>query len=145
MGTSLTRSAASASNAPWGVPHATVLYAWLVLKAGHSTRRGGVCRKEVHTVIHVSRYLKIVQRDTKKRDVLKNPTKTEEIQQQKFIDRNLTIITCLLRDSNPKIVCSSRSLFRNAANFTWLPLCISKVPIFLCHPVHLCYNIQQIS
>ena len=59
-GTSLTRSAASASNVQWGVPRATVLYAWLVLKAGHSTRKGGVCQKEVHTVIHVSRYLMIV-------------------------------------------------------------------------------------
>jgi len=45
-------------------------------------------------------------------------------------DRNWTIITCLLRDSNPKIVCSSRSLFRSAANCTWLPLGISKVPVF---------------
>jgi len=60
MGTSLTRSAASVSNVPWGVPRATVLYAWLVLKVGYSTRRGGVCRKEVRTVIHVSQYLIIV-------------------------------------------------------------------------------------
>jgi hypothetical protein len=35
----------------------------------------------------------------KKRELLKNPTKIEEIQQKHFIDRNLTITTCLLRDS----------------------------------------------
>jgi hypothetical protein len=32
---------------------------------------------------------------------LKNPTKIEEIQQKNCIDRNWTITTCLLRDSNP--------------------------------------------
>ena len=36
---------------------------------------------------------------------------------------------------NGEVVCSSRSLFRGAANCTWLPLRISKVPVFLCHPV----------
>jgi len=30
----------------------------------------------------------IVQGDTKKRELLKNPTKIEEIQEKKFIDRN---------------------------------------------------------
>ena len=29
-----------------------------------------------------------VQDDTKKRELLKNPTKIEEIQEKKFIDRN---------------------------------------------------------
>ena len=38
---------------------------------------------------------------------------------------------------NGEVVCSSRSLFRSAANCTWLPLRISKVPVFLCHPVLL--------
>ena len=42
-----------------------------------------------------------IQGDTKNRDPLKNPTKIEEIQEKKFIDRNWTITTCLLRDSNP--------------------------------------------
>ena len=37
----------------------------------------------------------------KKRELLKTPTKIEEIQEKKFIDRNWTITTCLLRDSNP--------------------------------------------
>ena len=36
-----------------------------------------------------------VQSDTTKRELLKNPTKIEEIQEKKFIDRNLTITTCL--------------------------------------------------
>jgi tmRNA-binding protein len=44
----------------------------------------------------------VIYRETqKKRELLKNPTKIEEIQEKKFIDRNLTIATCLLRDSNP--------------------------------------------
>jgi len=30
----------------------------------------------------------LVQGDTKKRELLKNPTKIEEIQEKKFIDRN---------------------------------------------------------
>ena len=38
---------------------------------------------------------------------------------------------------NGEVVCSSRSLFRSAANCTWLPLCISKGPVFLCHPVYI--------
>ena len=40
----------------------------------------------------------LVPGDTKKRELLKNPTKIEEIQEKKFIDRNWTITTCLLRD-----------------------------------------------
>ena len=45
-------------------------------------------------------HIYIVQGDIKKRELLKNPTKIEEIQDNKFIDRNWTITTCLLRDSN---------------------------------------------
>jgi len=37
-----------------------------------------------------------IQSDTKKRELLKNPTKIEEIQEKKFIDRNCTITTCML-------------------------------------------------
>ena len=37
----------------------------------------------------------------KKLELLKNPTKIEEIQEKKIIDRNWTITTGLLRDSNP--------------------------------------------
>jgi hypothetical protein len=36
---------------------------------------------------------------------LKNPTKIEEIQEKKIIDKNWTITTCLLRDSNPDYQC----------------------------------------
>ena len=43
----------------------------------------------------------LVQGDIKKRELLKTPTKIEEIQEKKIIDRNWTITTCLLRDSNP--------------------------------------------
>ena len=38
----------------------------------------------------------------KKRELLKNPTKIEEIKKN---DRNWTITTCLLRDSNPNYQC----------------------------------------
>jgi len=37
-----------------------------------------------------------IKGDTKKQERLKNPTKIEEIQEKKFIDRNWTITTCLL-------------------------------------------------
>ena len=46
-----------------------------------------------------------VQGDTKKREILKTPTKIEEIQKKKIIGRNWTITTCLLRDSNPNYQC----------------------------------------
>ena len=41
----------------------------------------------------------------KKRELLKNPTKIEEITEKKNIDRNWTTTTCLLRDSNPYYQC----------------------------------------
>ena len=41
----------------------------------------------------------------KKWELLKNPTKVEEIQKKKIIDSNWTITTCLLRDSNPNYHC----------------------------------------
>jgi len=37
-----------------------------------------------------------IQGDTKKWELLETPTKIEEIQEKKFIDRNWTITTCLL-------------------------------------------------
>jgi len=43
--------------------------------------------------------MQYTQSDTKERELLKSPTKIEEIQEKKFIDRNWTITTCLLRDS----------------------------------------------
>ena len=46
-----------------------------------------------------------IQGDTKKRELLKNPTKIEEIQEKKFIDRNWTITTFLLRYRNPNYQC----------------------------------------
>ena len=46
-----------------------------------------------------------VQGDTKKRELLKNPTKIEEIQEKKMIDRDWSITNCLLRDSNPNYQC----------------------------------------
>ena len=46
-----------------------------------------------------------IYRVTKKRELLKNPIKIEKIQEKKFIDRNWTITTCLLRDNNPNYQC----------------------------------------
>jgi hypothetical protein len=37
--------------------------------------------------IYITTYI-FIQGDTKKRELLKNPTKIEEIHKQKFIDRN---------------------------------------------------------
>ena len=54
----------------------------------------------------------LIQGDTKKRELLKNPTKIEEIQEKKFINRNLTTKTCLLRDSNPNYQCLKITSFR---------------------------------
>jgi len=38
--------------------------------------------------LHFNRNIVIVQGDTKKRELLKPPTKIEEIQEKHFIDRN---------------------------------------------------------
>ena len=40
------------------------------------------------TSIHHSVWTFMVQSDTKKQELLKNPTKIEEIQEKKFINRN---------------------------------------------------------
>jgi len=42
------------------------------------------------------RYIKEIQDGTKKWELLKNPTKIEEFQEKKIIDRNWTIKTRLL-------------------------------------------------
>jgi len=51
-------------------------------------------RKEVGC-LYVTIYI-YIQNDTKKRELLKNPTKIEDVQEKKIIDRNWTITTCLL-------------------------------------------------
>ena len=50
--------------------------------------------------------------DTKNRKRLKNPTKIEEIQEKKIIDRNWTITTCLLRYSNANYQCLKITYYR---------------------------------
>ena len=47
----------------------------------------------------------LLQGDKKNGNFWKTPQKIEEIQEKKFIDRNWTITTCLLRDSNPNYQC----------------------------------------
>ena len=46
-----------------------------------------------------------IQGDTKKRELLKNPRKIWRNPRKKIIDRNWTITTCILRDSNPNYQC----------------------------------------
>jgi hypothetical protein len=72
----------------------------------------------------------------------KTPTKIEEIQTCKtFLRRQHAVdhstYPWLL---NGEVVCSSRSLFRSAANCTWLPLRISKFTVFLFHVVLGCLS-----
>ena len=72
----------------------------------------------------------------KKRELLKNRKKIEEIQGKKFIERNLTITTCLLRDSNPHYQCLKLRPVDGVLLHVCilsLPLRISKVPVLLCH------------
>ena len=39
-----------------------------------------------------------IQGDTQKRELLKNPTKIEEIQEKKFIDRNFSfVVPCIIQ------------------------------------------------
>jgi hypothetical protein len=93
-----------------------------------------------HTNIYTGRHIK--------RELLKPPPKKLKKSNKKMHWQKLNHTTCLLRDSketlNGEVVCSSRSLFRSAANCTWLPLHISKVPVFLCHPIYI-YIIFHIS
>ena len=77
-------------------------------------------------------------RVTKKRELLKNPTKIEEIKKKKLLTENLTITTCLLKDSNPNYQCLKITSCRwrpPPVCILSLPLRISKVPVLLCHPV----------
>ena len=72
-----------------------------------------------------------VQGDTKKRELLNYHCFCKTFLWRKHaVDRSAD--PWLL---NGEVVCSSRSLFRSAANCTGLPLRISKVPVFLCYPV----------
>ena len=66
---------------------------------------------DIHNLLNysVSEY---IQSDTKKRELLKNPTKIEEIQEKKIIDRNWTITTWLLRDSKPNYQCLKITSYR---------------------------------
>ena len=82
---------------------------WLVLdiwrQCSHLILMSHVCNAENSPRKHALWLMSFIQSDTKKRELLKNPTKIEEIQEKKFIDRNWTIKTCLLRDSNPNYQC----------------------------------------
>ena len=51
------------------------------------------------------RMLMIVQGDTNKQERLKTPTNLKKSKKKKIIDRNSTITTFLLRDSNPNQQC----------------------------------------
>ena len=93
----------------------------------------------------------------KKRELLKNPTKIEEIQEKKLLT-NWTITTCLLRDSNPNYQCLKITACRwrpppRMRSFTatthfkisrsFVSLRISKFPVLLCHPVCVLHALQN--
>ena len=66
------------------------------------------------------------------------PNKNLRNLRKKFIDRNWTITTCLLRDSNQNYKCLKITSCRwrpPPRMHSSLPLRISKVPVLLCHPV----------
>ena len=63
-------------------------------------------------IVQTGQFLNLIQGDTKKRELLKNPTNIEEIQKKKIIDRNWNITTCLLRDSNPDYQCLKITSYR---------------------------------
>ena len=77
----------------------------------------------------------VIQGDTKKRELLNYHCFCKTFLWRKHAVDHSTDPWLL----NGEVVCSSRSLFRSAANCTWLPLRISKVPVFLCHPVFIIY------
>ena len=59
----------------------------------------------VPRTVQISGAVKMVQGDTKNGNFWETQQKIEEIQEKKVIDTNWTIITCLLRDSNPNYLC----------------------------------------
>ena len=68
----------------------------------------------------------------------KTQQKLKKIQEKIIIDRNWTIKTCLLRDSNPNYQCLKLRPVDGVLLHVCilsLPLRISKVPVLLCHPV----------
>ena len=113
-----------------------------------------------HFSIPPSIFPSIIQSDTKKGELLENPTKIEEIEEKK-IDRNWTITPCLLRDSNTNYqylkITSCRwrppsrmhsftatMHFKSSRSFVSrcvccmlcrMRLCRPKVPVLLCHAV----------
>ena len=74
----------------------------------------------------------------KKTGTFEKPNKNLRNPRKKIIDRNWTITTCLLRDSNPNYQClkitSCRWPLLHVCILS-LPLRISKVPVLLCHSV----------
>ena len=71
-------------------------------------------------------YNVFIQSDTKKRELLKTLTKIEEIQEKQFIDRNRTITTWLLRDSNPNYQCLKTCTACRFSNTDNLDYCLLK-------------------
>ena len=85
----------------------------------------------------------ITQGDTKKTGTFEKPNKNWRNPRKKIIDRNWTIKTCLLRDSNPNYQC-----LKITSSCRWcppprMPLRISKVPVLLCHPVCVWHALEN--
>ena len=78
-----------------------------------------------------------IQDDTKK-GTFEKPNKNWRNPRKKFIGRNWTTTTCLLRDSNPNYqfwkLCPVDGVLLHVCILS-LPLSISKFPVLLCHSV----------
>ena len=84
-------------------------------------------------------YIYIYTEWHKKTGNFEKPNKIWRNPRKKFIDRNWTIKTCLLRDSNPNYHCLKIHPVDGVllhVRILSLPLRISKVPLLLCH--HVC-------
>jgi hypothetical protein len=112
------------------------LFTWRRPHYGHK-RQAKRSRKKKRTFIATRlTYIFLKYKVTQKTGTFKKPNKNwTNVCRQHSVDRSTD--PWLL---NAEVVCSSRFLFRSAANCTWLPVRISKLPVFVCH---LVYNLQS--
>ena len=90
-----------------------------------------------------------IQGDTKKTGTFEKPNKNWRNPREKFINRNWTITTCPLRDSNPNYQCLKITFVDGVVLLhvciPSLPLRISKVPVLLCHPVCVACSAHRVT
>ena len=98
----------------------------------------------------------------KKRELLKNPTKIDEIQEKKIIDRNWNITTCLLRDNNPNYQClkitscrwrrpprthsfTATTHFKSSRSFVSLCVCCMLCRMRLCRILQIMQHTHRVT